>query len=58
MKPMPRRLILQVFTNDKWNLTDEQLAKLREVAQISIEREGGTVVDFLVDRGPPKRDPA
>lgn len=36
MKPMPRRLILQVFTNDKWNLSDEQLAQLREVAQLSV----------------------
>lgn len=58
MKPMPGRLILQVFTNDKWNLTDEQVAKLRETAQLSIEWEGGTLVDFLLDRGPPKRDPA
>jgi hypothetical protein len=58
MKPMPKRLILQVFTNDKWNLSDEQLAQLREVAQLSIEWDGGTLVDFLLDRGPPKRDPA
>ncbi len=58
MKPMPKRLILQVFTNDKWNLSDEQLAKIQEMARLTVEWEGGTLVDFLVDRGPPKRDPA
>lgn len=58
MKPAPQRLILQVFTTPKWNLTDDQIAQLRALAQNGIAAEGGQLVDFIVDRGPPKRDPA
>lgn len=56
MENMPARLIVQVFT--KAELSEKEVSKLRAQIAEGIEAQGRRLVDLVIDRGPPKRDPA